>query len=299
MYGIIFLIIILLCFAGVIFLVSRKFPQVANLDVHNLPEELESRKKKELLSKRLEERARKMSEIWKQRLWPLVKIWGILQLKFRIYFGKVERLLHHEQNLKKKLKKRNSNTTVSRDVIDNLVQQGEQWFQNKDYERAEELFIEAIKLDVKCLPAYRGLGDTYMAKQQLEEAKETYQFLLQLNPHDDAVKMKLGEIAETQGRLEEAIEYYQQAVLANDSSSSRFYHLAEILLKVEQPDTAKEAIIQAVELEPKNPKYLDLLIEIAIICGDRSLAKDSYIELRLANPDNRKLVEFREKIEVM
>ena len=80
MYSITFLIIILLCFAGVIFLVSRKFPQVANLDVNNLPEELESRKKKELLSKRLEERARKMSEIWKQRLWPLVKIWGIFIL---------------------------------------------------------------------------------------------------------------------------------------------------------------------------------------------------------------------------
>lgn len=280
-------------------MVSRKFSQVANLDVHNLPEELESQKKKQLLSKRLEERARHMRDVWKQRLWPLVKVWGILQLKFRIYFGKVERLWHHEQTLKNKLKKKIVKTPVSREQVDNLVQQGEQWFQNKDYERAEELFIEAIKLDVKCQAAYRGLGDTYLAKGQLEEAKETYQFLLQLHPHDDIVMVKLGEISEIQGKLEEAIGYYQQAALENDSLSTRFYHLAELLLRVGQPVTAKEAIVQAVELEPKNPKYLDLLIEIAIICGDQSLAKDSYNELRLVNPDNRKLVEFKEKIEVM
>jgi len=299
MYSIIFLVIILLCFAGVIFVVSRKFPQVANLDVQNLPEELESRKKQQLLSKRLEERARKMHEVLKKRFGPVVRLWGFLQLKFRIYFGKVERLWHHEQTLKNKLKKKVTKVAAPREQIDNLVKQGEQWFQNKDYERAEELFIEAIKLDVKCLPAYRGLGDTYAAKEQIEEAKETYQFLLQLNPHDDVVMVKLGEISEVQGQLEEAIEYYQQAVLVNDSLSTRFYHLAEVLMKVGQPETAKEAIVQAIELEPKNPKYLDLLIEIAIICGDQSLAKDSYNELRLVNPDNRKLVEFREKIEAM
>ena len=298
MYNVIFLVIILLCFAGVIFIVSRKFPQLTNLDVENLPEELEAKKKKELLSKRLAEKARRMRVIWSKRLWPLVKIWGVLQLKFRIYVGKVERLWHHEQTLKNKQKRKSTASTANaRVAAESLAQQGEQWLQNKDYEQAEELFIEAIKLDVKCQPAYRGLGYTYLAKGQLAEAKETFQFLLQLNPHDDVAIVKLGEICENQGQLEEAIGYFQRAVLENDNLSTRFYHLAELLLKVKQPETAQEAVVQAVELEPKNPKYLDLLIEIAIICGNAAFAEKSYQELRLVNPENKKLAEFKEKIE--
>ncbi len=296
MYNVIFLIVILLCVAGVIFIVSRKFPQITNLDVKNLPEEQESRKKKEILSKRIETRARQMKEIWFKRFGPLAKVWGILQLRFRIYMGKVERLWHHEQTLKNKTKKKEVNQTEKTEKSNELVQQAEQWLQNGDYDRAEELFIEAIKVDVKCSPAYRGLGDAYYAKGQLEEARETYRFLLQLDPNDDVVMVKLGEIAESQGDLEEAIQYYQQAVLVNDSLSTRFYHLAELLLKVGQPQTAQEAITQAVELEPKNPKYLDLLIEIAIICGNKPVAEESYNELRLVNPDNKKLIEWKEKI---
>jgi tetratricopeptide (TPR) repeat protein len=266
--------------------------------VENLPEELEAKKKKELLSKRLAEKARRMRVIWSKRLWPLVKIWGVLQLKFRIYVGKVERLWHHEQTLKNKQKRKSTASTANaRVAAESLAQQGEQWLQNKDYEQAEELFIEAIKLDVKCQPAYRGLGYTYLAKGQLAEAKETFQFLLQLNPHDDVAIVKLGEICENQGQLEEAIGYFQRAVLENDNLSTRFYHLAELLLKVKQPETAQEAVVQAVELEPKNPKYLDLLIEIAIICGNAALAEKSYQELRLVNPENKKLAEFKEKIE--
>lgn len=124
MYNVIFLVIILLCFAGVIFIVSRKFPQLTNLDVENLPEELEAKKKKELLSKRLAEKARRMRVIWSKRLWPLVKIWGVLQLKFRIYVGKVERLWHHEQTLKNKQKRKSTASTANaRVAAESLAQQ--------------------------------------------------------------------------------------------------------------------------------------------------------------------------------
>ena len=97
--------------------------------------------------------------------------------------------------------------------------------------------------------AYRGLGDTYLAKNSIEEARQTYKFLIRMEPDDDSVLVKLAEIAESQGNLEEAIEYYQQAVLVNDSFSPRFYHLAELLVKVGQPQVATEAILQARALE--------------------------------------------------
>ncbi|MDO8499734.1 MAG: tetratricopeptide repeat protein [bacterium] len=291
------LIIILLCLAAIIFVVVRKFPQLANLDLQHLSEEKEHLKKKEILDKRITEKGRQLKAVWKQRLMPVRKIWGQVQLRFRIYFGKIEHLWHHEQSIKLKKKVKEMSREEKQDKIAAILKEANNHLLLNNTDKAEELYISAIKIDVKCQPAYRGLADTYLAKNSLDEARQTYLFLLQLDPEDDYVLVKLAEIAESQGDLEEAIGYYQQAAVTNDAMSPRFYHLAELLLKVKQPETAREAIIQAVELEPKNPKYLDLLVETAIICGDKMLAQKGYEEFRIVNPDNHKLADLRERIQ--
>ncbi|MEK7131829.1 MAG: tetratricopeptide repeat protein [Patescibacteria group bacterium] len=296
MLNALFIIIIIAALAIILFLVIRKFPQMANLDIHNLPEEKIYQKKREIINKRIEKSSNLLKEKFSKILVPVGKIWGKLQLQFRVYVGKIERLLHHEQSLKTKIKHKVSASEENEQRIGQLIAEGEQQLKAGNYDKAEEVFISAIKIDPKSTVAYRGLGDTYLAKNSIEEATQTYKFLIRMEPDDDSVLVKLAEIAEGQGNLEEAIEYYQQAVLMNDSFSPRFYHLAELLVKVGQPQVAKESILQAVELEPQNPKYLDLLIEIAIICGNKDLALKGYGELRLVNPENQKLHSFKDRI---
>lgn len=294
--NIIFLVLIVGSLGTILFVVVRKFPQLANLDVEHLPEEKIYQKKKEIINKRIEaqsgDAARKIVRMFR----PLRKIWGRLQLQFRIYVGKIERLLYHEETLRNKLLNETVSVEDREQKISQLLYDGEQNLKLENYDVAEEKFIAAIKNDSKSTVAYRGLADTYLAKNAVEEAKQTYQFLARMEPGDDKVFVKLAEIAENQGNIEEAISHYQQAVLINDSLSPRFYHLAELLLKVDQPEVAQEAIMQAVELEPQNPKYLDFLIEIAIICGDKPLALKAYGELRLVNPENQKLSTLKDRI---
>lgn len=296
MLNVFFLLIILAALAVIVFLVISKFPQLSNLDLHNLPEEKIYQKKREIINKRIEKSSSHLKTKLSKLLIPIGKIWGRLQLQFRIYVGKIERLLHHEQVLKTKQKNKTISTEEHEEKIGQLISDGEQQLKAGNYDKAEELFISAIKIDPKSTVAYRGLGDTYLAKNSTEEARQTYKFLIRMEPDDDSVLVKLAEIAESQGDLEEAMQYYQQAVLVNDSFSPRFYHLAELLVKVGQPQVATESILQAVELEPQNPKYLDLLIEIAIICGNKELALKAYGELRLVNPENQKLHSFKDRI---
>lgn len=305
MLNIIFLLIIIAALAIILFIVIRKFPQVANLDIHSLPEEKIYRKKREIINKRIEKSGNLLKEKIGKLFIPVAKAWGKFQLQFRVYVGKIEKLLHHEQFLKTKTKRLASRRmSGAKDNFDKeneqkfgqLIQNGEQELKLSNYDKAEEIFISAIKINPKSAVAYRGLGDTYLAKNSIEEAVQTYKFLIKMEPDDDSVLVKLAEIAESRGDLEEAIACYQQAVLVNDSFSSRFYRLAELLTKVGQPQVAKESILQAVELEPQNPKYLDLLIEIAIICGDKDLALKAYGDLRLVNPENQKLDAFKDRI---
>ena len=313
MLNVIFLIIIIAALAVIAFLVIRKFPHLANLDLHNLPEEKIYQKKREIINKRIAKSSNLVQEKMSKIFVPVGKLWGKLQLQFRIYVGKIERLLHHEQILRMKqktsaqaarlpdgqesgLKEKDKITEENEQKIEQLILDGEQQLKAGNYDKAEEVFIAAIKIDPKSAVAYRGLGDTYLAKNSVDEAEQTYKFLIRMEPDDDSVLVKLAEIAESRSDLEEAIGYYQQAVLVNDSFSPRFYHLAELLVKVGQPQVAVESILQAVELEPQNPKYLDLLIEIAIICGNKDLALKGYGELRLVNPENQKLSGFKDRI---
>ncbi len=295
---VIFIIIIGVCAGAVGFILLRKFPQLSILDVDNLPEEKEARKKREIIGKRVEEKGRKIKSAWSARSAPLKRMWGRAQLRFRIYVGKIERLWHHEQSRRRAAAPAGEAAAPEEQErkINNFIVEAEQSLKSGRLDDAEALYISVIKMDKKCVPAYRGLGDVYLAQGKLDEARQTFRFLLRLAPDDDGTMMKLGEIAERQGDLEEAIGYYQNAILANDAFSPRYYHLAGLLLKVRQPAVAKEAILQAVELEPKNPKYLDLLIEIAIICGDRGLAEKGYEELRMVNADNQKLESFKDRI---
>ncbi len=274
-------------------IIVRKFPQVAHVDIDNLPEEKEARKKKEIMSRRMQAEGGAMMRRLVDRFKPLRKLWGFLQLKFRVYVGKIERVLHHEQRAKKKAQ---SSGAEEASRAQSTLQDAGVQFGLGEYDKAESLYINVISTDPKSIEAYRGLAETYLAKGAREEAEETLHFLLKLKPDDDGAMVKLAEMAEAKGDLEQAIKYYEQAMVLNDALSPRFYHLAELLVKVKQPLVAKEAILSAVELEPKNPKYLDLLIEVGILCGDKDLAMHGFQELRLVNPKNQKLQVFQDRI---
>lgn len=289
------LAIIAVCAVAIFVVIARKFPQLALLDVDHVPDEWQAQKKKELIAARVAEESRKKFESMAAKLTPMRRMWARFQLQFRIYFGRVQRLW-----LQEKAKGITGDRVLrgqEREAkLNELLQEAREHARTEKYDLAEGLFIAAIKMSPNSPEAYRGLGETYLAKGAFAEARETYRFLLKILPQDDTIMVKLGDIAEQQGDLDEAIGYYEEAVVANDAHSARFYHLAELLLRVKQPEVAKEALLPAVELEPRNPKYLDLLSEIAILCNDKPLAERAFKELRMANPDNQKLESLRLRI---
>ncbi len=297
MYNFIFPVIILISLVIIAYLILPKIPSLANLDVNNLPEELEQKKKKELVIKRLEGKGRELGRRITDNLYFLKNAWFFLQNRFRILVHKIEKLWRYEESVRSKEKDKEMTQAEKDGKLNSLIKEAENFFAVQNYDKAEEFFIAALRLDPKSPTIYRGLADTYLAKKSYNEAVETYEFLLTLNKNDDNVLMKLGEIKEMQNKLDEAIGYYQQAAVIGDSLSPRFFHLAELLLRINQSEVAKEAIKEACSLEPKNPKYLDLLIETAIICDDKLLAEKSWEELRMVNPENNKLSDFRERID--
>lgn len=295
-YSLLSFILIIVPLAIIIVIVIRKFPQIALLDVDNMPEVKAGKKKDEVLKKRVEENAQKAKKDWLKKLGPVLDFLKKIQNNFRSYVTNIYNKVEQESKKVDKEKPEKEISEKKQQSLFTLLHEGDTAKDNGDFETAEKKYITAIKIDPKNADAYRGLAEVYSKQEQLDEAKETYKFVLHLKPHDDEILVKLAEIFEEEGDTKEAIEYYQKAVLAKDSYPHRFVKLAELLGSIGEYETALEAISQAVELEPNNPKYLDILAEMSIMSGDKETAEEAYQKLRMTNPDNQKLVSFKERI---
>lgn len=277
-------------------LLGRHYQQLVVLDPSGLPEEKMNQKKDEFLRKRASEQAAKRRGQQVGWFKPLSRRVRIAQLNFRQLVQNVERHLlelGHEKRL------RGPRTADEEQALRTLLQDGLNAAEARDWNNAEKKLIAAIRLDERNVAAYRALAGAYFAQDQFEEAKQTYRFVLYLDPRDESTLLRLAEIAEHEGKLDAAVEHYQQAVLINDHVAARFAKLTDLLTQLKQPETALEAIQQAVILEPQNPKYLDNFIEASILAEDKNLAEEGYRQLRAVNPDNQKLAAFRERIDAL
>ncbi len=297
-YTVIPLFLILISITAILVVVIRRFPQLSLLDVDNLPEVKQEKKKDEFLKKRIEARAMDAKHERRIKLAPAIQRLKEIQLSFRKYVGRVERIV-----VKEKERKRTEESPEERQVreqeLRTLLNDATFASEQGEFSVAEKKYIAAIRIDTKNVEAYRGLAYVYYKQGQIEEAKETYRFLLQLNASDDEVYIRLAELSLEDGKYEEAIGYYEQAILINPYVSGRFATVAELLMKLQQYETAEEAIRQALDLEPQNPKYLDMLVEISIMVGNKSQAEKAFQDLRMVNPENQKLVTLKDKIDHM
>lgn len=294
MYSLLPFILILLSLAVIVFVIVRKFPQLTLLDVDSIPEVKMERKKEEILRKRVEDSV----AVWgkkQEKFWlPLFRKLKEIQLSFRKYVGRVQKVVVDSE---RKFKKRRASTPETKAEVAVFLREAGAAFEQNDLELAEKKYIEAIRLSPRNREAYFGLGNVYLEKGELEDAEEAFQYLVHLNPRHDGGLVKLAEIAEKRGDVEKAIGYYEKSLLVEDGKATRFMKIAELFLSIDKASTALEAVRQAVELEPENPKYLDMMAEVSIKCGDKQSAEDAFQKLRMANPENQKLEVLRERIQ--
>lgn len=295
MYFLIPFLIIIVCVATIIVVLIRRFPELSLLQVEDLPEVKEGKKKNEFLKKQAKKKTKEKIEKQKESWKPLLQFWKNIQLVFRRYVGQIEKKFF-QQRLKKEREDKESLGQDITETVQSLLTDARFAKEQGQLDLAEKKYIDAIRLEPKNKEAYRGLGDVYHSQGNIDEARETYLFLLHLSPNDDALLVRLGDLEEEKGNTEKAIEYYEKSVVLKDNFPSRFAKIADLMQRIGQNQTALEAIRQAVDLEPQNPKYLDNFTELAIICGNKKSAEKGYQQLRMVNPENKKLDIFKEKI---
>jgi tetratricopeptide (TPR) repeat protein len=165
--------------------------------------------------------------------------------------------------------------------------------------RAERLYLEVLKIDMRQADAYKGLGELYLADRQYPQAKETFDFLVSIHRADDAVYAGLATIAEADNRLLDAERDRKRAIEIKPHSSQRFAELASHYLKRAMAKEALAAAQEAARLDPADLRTLELSCRAAILLRDRHLAEFALRDLRLNGYDRERLDSLKEQVDEM
>lgn len=286
-YNIIPLILILICGLVIIYVITRKFPALANLDLSTIPQEKEARVKQQILQSRLKRKVNKWILVGNKLLYPL-----------RIKIGRWIKTLYDKLRvLKENYQKESRAATKGDAAVNELFSEAEELIKKEEYEEAERKYIQAISIDSKNIKAFKLLGELYLVAKKLPEAKETFEHVLKLTAEDADVYAHLAEIAQAKGNLEKAKSNYLQSIELNNAKSQNYYNLADVYRAMNNNKEALNSIKEALKIEPNNPKYLDTMVNLSIITKEKADAWEAYKKLKEINPENKKLSEMKKQID--
>lgn len=288
------LLIILILISGffIVQMLLRKSPNLASININNLPEIKAERQKQIILRGRLYRGAQELFVRFKKMLEP---IQDQINLNFKNYY---QRLRSFEHELKRKGEKQLSQAVDKSQALDSFLVEARQLINSEEYQKAEDKLIDGLSLDTHNVEAYKLLVDLYRARKQFDEAKETLEYLLRLTHEaDPSVYFSLADIAKERGNLKQAEDDYLRSISLSDDNYLYFLSLAEVYLELDDKEKALQTAQRAYILAPNNPKILDFLINLCIIIQDKVLANDYLEQLKAVNPENNKIIEFNEKID--
>lgn len=258
-YDIIPLGIIALSLVGIIFIIVKKFPVLASINIETIKSEQEAIKKEKIVAERL---SRKISSTGKFLYALLAPIGRAVKRLFSNIYAKVS---EWEKKYGNKKREKAASLTDAQGQLKTLFFEVEECLKTGNLEEAEQKCISIISLDHKNIDAYKKLGAIYIEQKNYENAFETFRHILKLNPDDVETILDLASLHKQRGENEAALANFKRAV----------------------------------ELEPGSPRNLDFLIEISIIVKNKDLAEETFKKLREVNPENQKLAEFEERIKAI
>ena len=126
----------------------------------------------------------------------------------------------------------------------------------------EQYYLDVIKRQPKVLTHYDALGKFYLEQENVSDAKDIYQYLVNHHPSNPEYQARLAYCLYQNKNYEKAAQAYQKSLALDSTQPNRYYNLGLCLQAAGKNHEATDALKKALELEPQNPKYLLALEKI-------------------------------------
>lgn len=142
------------------------------------------------------------------------------------------------------------------------LEQGNNFYFGKNYQRAIESYSRAIKLNPNFAEAFNNRGNSYFQLQQYQKAQQDLQVAANLNKFDARIFNNLGSAYLLQNSYQAAIQEYTHAINLNPNFFMAYYNRALAYCYAENFQAALPDIQRAMSLNPSSLEAQNLYKQI-------------------------------------
>ena len=161
------------------------------------------------------------------------------------------------------------------------------------FERAEESFLEVLRLDPAFPGAHLELGKVYIGERRTVDAVRELELVLKDNPTNEDANYFLGSWLVQENRYTEALPYLDRARTLRPDSWAIYSYLGKAKLGLGQSPEAVALFQRAVELNPDEGPTFYQLGRALKVCGrnveaERAFRRARELDLGVTNEHPRK-----------
>ena len=156
-------------------------------------------------------------------------------------------------------RKRSEDETQSK----HLVEQANDLARQNNFPDALELLNQALEKNPKNGFAYSQQAKIYFSMHRPDEARQSIQQALALQPYQPDFLYVSGVIAAQEGKQDEALAAFEKVTQINPKEADAFFEIGKIRLQRGDREGARAAFRKASELEPSDADYRRAFAEIS------------------------------------
>jgi tetratricopeptide (TPR) repeat protein len=163
-------------------------------------------------------------------------------------------------------------------------QEGEEARQN--FEKAEQDYLEALRLKKDYMIVYCYLGVLYGTQGRFDEAQRALKKAIRLKPRYAGAHHDLGAIYLQSGRPKLALREFEKAIEYQPKNLLALRHLAGAYYNAERWEDARRVLLRILKLVPEDQEALYKLGGVYLHFGNFQKAEESLLKVLKIDPDD-------------
>ena len=133
-----------------------------------------------------------------------------------------------------------------------ITEQGLDLYSKKNYKRAKDKFLVALKHSPRNVEALLGLARVHYMQNKLKDAQANLELALEEEPNNSLVIAEIARIKSETDRMLEAIKDIKKAIEIDDKIPSHWMDLGLYNMQIGKKKEAEEAFSHVIELDPNS-----------------------------------------------
>jgi tetratricopeptide (TPR) repeat protein len=149
------------------------------------------------------------------------------------------------------------------------------------FDRAEESFLEVVRLDANFPGVHLELGKVYICQRRTDDAIRELRLGIKDSQGEEESTYFLGGLLVQEGRFAEAVPYLERARMLRPDSWASYFYLGKAKLRLDKPAETVTLLQRSVALDPSDEASAYYLLGQALqACGREAEARAALARVR-------------------